>query len=122
MTVVVDPATFQYVEFDAARIAAAASELLGRLDMGARDLRIEIDETSPISRVVLVATGPQLVVRAESGAFEDTRRPRALSVLAVATALGRVLLRSRDRAGGRFADAPADADLSLAQTAAWDAW
>ena len=53
---------------------------------------IEVDETTPIARVQS-ELGDPIVVRAESGAFEDTRRPRQLSEVAVNTALGRTLLR-----------------------------
>ena len=58
----------------------------------------------------------------DSGAFEDTRRPRCLSETAVVTALGRSLLRVRDRLSGPFDDAPSDDDLTLAEFAAWDTY
>ena len=63
-----------------------------------------------------------LVVRADSGAFEDTRRPRQQSEVATATALGRVLLRAADRLHGGFGEAPPDLDLTLAQVAAWETY
>ena len=67
-------------------------------------------------------TGPPVVVHAESGAFEDTRKPRAMSDAAATLALARVLLRLRDRRDGGFAEAPPDDQLSLAQVAAWDSY
>ena len=69
-----------------------------------------------------VEVGDTLSIRAESGAFEDTRRPRQQSEVATATSLGRVLLRVRDRLTGGFGEAPPDEDLTLAQVAAWETY
>lgn len=120
MAVTVTPTEFQFVFFDAARIAAVGAEVLGLLGL-ADDLHIEVDERTPVARVT-VTDGSPVVVHAESGAFEDTRKPRAMSDAATTLALARVLLRLRDRRDGGFAEAPADADLSLAQVAAWDTY
>jgi hypothetical protein len=121
MAVTVSPDQFTMVLFDAASIRDCAEDVLARLDMGDRDLHIEVDETTPIARVRTEVTDT-IVVRAESGAFEDTRRPRCLSETALNTALGRSLLRVRDRLSGHFDDTPADDDLSLAESAAWDTY
>ena len=61
-------------------------------------------------------------IRADSGAFEDTRLPRQQSDDATATAVGRVLLRAKDRLTGGFGEAPADEQLTLAHTAAWETY
>ena len=103
-------------------IRDTASELLDRLGMADRDLRVDVDEASPIARVPASASVEPIVVLAESGGFEDTRRPRYAERAAVAANLGRVLLRVRDREDGGFADAPDDDELSLRQTAAWDTY
>jgi hypothetical protein len=120
MTVTVTPAEFTFVLFDAGTIRDAVEELLDRIGMAGRDVQLEVDESSPIARVQ-VQPGDPIVVVAESGAFEDTRKPRELSALAVATACGRMLLRTRDRETA-FADAPGDDELTLPQVAAWDAY
>ena len=119
MGVEVTPETFTYVLFDAPTIAGAVAELLERIGLDGRDVRVEVDETSPIARVQ-VQPGDPIVVLAESGAFEDARRPRELSELAVVTAAGRMLLRLSDREREGFRDAPPDDALTLAQSAAWD--
>jgi hypothetical protein len=121
MGVTVQPDTFTFVQFDAGAIRTAVEGLLERVGLADRDVQVDVDESSPIARVQVQAGDP-IVIIAESGAFEDTRRPRELSDLAVATACGRMLLRLRDREGGAFAEAPADAELTLPQTAAWDAY
>ena len=66
------------VLFGADGIRTCAEALLDRLGMTDQDVRIEVDESTPIARVQS-ELGDPIVVRAESGAFEDTRRPRHLS-------------------------------------------
>jgi hypothetical protein len=121
VTVVVRPDQFTMVLFEAATIERVMSELLARLDFGDRAVVVEVDEASPIARVTVQATDP-VILRVESGAFEDARRPRHLSEQAVAGTTGRVLLRLRDRRDGSFASAPPDDALSLAHASAWDAY
>jgi hypothetical protein len=120
MVVSVVPDQFQFVMFDAGAIAAIGTALMERLGLNDRDLEVVVDETTPLTRIT-VATGPTVVVSVESGAFEDTRKPRHLSERAVETSLGRVLVRARDRMDGSFGDAPPDDELTVQQVAAWDA-
>lgn len=123
MTTTVSPAIFRYVHFDADRIQSVADGLLVALGMDDCDVSIIVDETTPLSRTSVAITDDGTVrIDVESGAFEDLRRPRQQSETAVATALGRLLLRVHDRLSGGFGDAPADTELSLAQVAAWDAY
>jgi hypothetical protein len=121
MTVTVIPQTFNFVAYDAALIQRVTEELLDSLGMADRDVEIEVDETTPLARTRVVI-GDVIQIRAESGAFEDTKRPRQQSEVATATSIGRVLLRVRDRLSGGFGEAPADDDLSLAQVAAWETY
>lgn len=121
MSVSVTPQEFKYVAYDAALIQRVAEGLLSSLGLDDRDLNIEVDETTPLSRT-RVEIGDTISVRAESGAFEDTKRPRQQSEVATATSLGRVLLRVRDRLSGAFGDAPPDDELTLAQVAAWETY
>ena len=121
MGVTVTPQTFNFVAYDAALIQRVAEELLQSLGLADRDLNIEVDETTPLART-RVEVGDAISIRAESGAFEDTRRPRQQSEVATATSLGRVLLRVRDRLNVGFGDAPPDEDLTLAQVAAWETY
>ena len=121
MSVTVTPQTFNFVAYDAALIQRVAEEMLESLGLADRDLDIEVDETTPLART-RVEVGDAISIRAESGAFEDTRRPRQQSEVATSTSLGRVLLRVRDRLNGGFGDAPPDEDLTLAQVAAWETY
>ncbi len=121
MTVSVTPQQFTFVAFDAALIQRIASDLLTSLGLADHDVAIEVDETTPLARM-RVEAGDPISIRAESGAFEDPKRPRQQSETATATSLGRVLLRVRDRLLAGFGDAPPDDQLTLAQMAAWDTY
>jgi hypothetical protein len=124
MIVTVTPDTFSFVEFDAALIARITEDLAASMRLH-RDVRVEVDETTPLVKILIdVPTndGEPIVVHADSGAFEDTRRPRHQSENATATALGRVLYRAADRLTGGFGEAPPDNELTLAQTAAWETY
>lgn len=118
--VTVSPDEWHFVSFDGDRIAAVARTLLDELSLDV-DLRIEVDETTPLGRAAVASLEP-LVITAESGAFEDAKRPRQLSEQATADVLGRLLHRCRDRLDPAFGDPPPDADLTLQQTTAWDAY
>ncbi|CAB4882209.1 unannotated protein [freshwater metagenome] len=121
MTVSVTPATFSYVAFDAELIRSIAAGLLAALGMADHDVTIDVDETTPLARISCTID-ESIHVHVDSGAFEDTRKPRQQSETATATALGRVLLRARDRLVGGFGEAPPDKELSLAQVAAWETY
>jgi hypothetical protein len=120
MTVSVTPTTFSFVDFDAdliRRIGDGLVEVLG-LD---RPVHVEVDETTPLGRV-RTEIGDTITVHVESGAFEDSRKPREQSDVATTANLGRALLRARDRISGGFGEAPADDDLNLRQIAAWETY
>ena len=122
MTITVAPQTFRFVKFDSAVVTRVAQELTAMLDMQ-QPLHIEIDETTPLGRVrAALGEDGAITVHVESGAFEDSKRPREQSEVATAINLGRILLRVRDRLQGGFGDAPADEDLTLRQMAAWETY
>lgn len=122
MSVTVTPQEFRFVSYDAATIQRVADGLVGSLGLHDHAVIVEVDETTPLAKISYSIDGATISIRADSGAFEDTRRPRQLSEHAVATALGRVLLRARDRISGGFGEAPPDSELTLGQTAAWDSY
>jgi hypothetical protein len=120
MAVTVSPEEFKFVFFDASRIVAVAEKLLGEVGID-RDVAIEVDESTPLGRARVSSLDP-IVISAESGAFEDAKRPRHLSERAVADVVGKWLFRVRDRLDPAFGEPPADDQLSLAQTTAWDTY
>lgn len=121
MSVTVAPHDFRFVKFDAQVVQRVGDELLATLGID-RPLHVEIDETTPLGRVRATVNPDGIVVNVESGAFEDSKRPREQSETATAVSLGRILLRTRDRLQGGFGEAPADDELSLRQMAAWETY
>jgi hypothetical protein len=121
-SVTVTPETFSFVKFEAADIAEVARKAMDLVGLPAdSDLRVEVDETSPLGRTAVAGVDP-IVITAESGAFEDPKRPRLLNPTGVEDVLGRLLFRVKDRLGPGFADAPADDDLSVRQANVWDTY
>ncbi len=122
MNVEVTPETFTLVDFSSEVIADIASEV-GRA-LGLPDdlaVRVEVDETTPLGRFELASEDP-VVIKVESGALEDSKRPRQLSTIGTAIVLGLLLARVADRRSPGFADAPSEADITPHQLTAWEAY
>lgn len=120
MSVTVEPQQFKFVEFDASVIQRVADSLVAALGID-RPVHVAVDETTPLGRV-RAEVGDSITVHVQSGAFEDSRKPRHQSETATAATLGRVLLHVNDRLHGGFGEAPADDELTLRQSAAWDTY
>lgn len=119
-SVSVEPATFQFVTFDADLIRRIADGLVEALGID-RPVHVEVDESTPLGRM-RTEIADVITIHAESGAFEDSKRPRQQSDVATTANLGRALLRARDRIDGGFGEAPPDDELSLRQVAAWETY
>jgi hypothetical protein len=123
--VTVSPEEFVFVKFDGAEIAAVVAELAERLEI-ANPIRVVVDETTPLAKVYeevdAASSDATITLHAQSGALEDRQHPMSFSATGAREALGRILLRARDRMRADFADAPADLDLTLTQNAAWDTY
>ncbi len=119
-TVTVSPEEFTLVFFEAEHIASKAGEIAHRVGLDA-DIRIEVDEASPLSRIRVRSVDP-VELWAQGGAFEDPKRPRYISERNLAEALGRLILRARDRRDPAFGEVPADDDLTLQQHNVWDTY
>lgn len=118
--VVVVPAEFHYVSYNAGQIEHLALELLESVGFpGDEEITVEVDEKTFFGRSQVVRAEP-LHLRFESGAFEDAKRPRQFSEEGARESLGVVLLRALDRRQAAFGDAPADDELTLGQRVAWD--
>jgi hypothetical protein len=122
VTTTVTPQEFKLVSYDAAEIASIVDELCSAIGLGPdADITIEVDESTPLGRASVTSFDP-VVIAVESGALEDPKRPRNLSRTGSADVLGRLLFRVRDRSDPGFGDPPADAELTLPQSVAWDAY
>ncbi|NND74835.1 MAG: hypothetical protein HKN44_07485 [Ilumatobacter sp.] len=123
--VTVTPGVFRNVRFDAAELAALVTELAAESGV-TNPIHIIVNEATPLAKLSAQFDdgGPDatLVIRAESGALENTKQLQTFGRERAAESLGRMLLRARDRMRDDFADAPPDRQLTLAQNAAWDAY
>lgn len=118
----VTPEEFSLVEYDATRIASIADGL--RHDVGLPadlEIQVDVDETTPMGRARIVSVDP-VVLRFESGALEDPKRPRQLSEEGARDAIGRLLFRLRDALDPGFG-LPQDLDeVPAAHQVAWDTY
>ena len=120
MPVEVRPETFSMVFFDAAEIRAIVEKLVAEIGLPADlSVTIEVDESTPMGRARVASTDP-LVITAESGALEDVKRPRQMSVEGTTDVLGKLLFAVHDRLDPAFGDPPADDDLTLQESVAWE--
>jgi hypothetical protein len=119
--VTIEPEEFTLVEFDRDELTALLERLLDVTGVEL-PLTLEVDQTTPLGHAAVKELGDRVVLHVESGALEDPRRLRKLSVSGSATVLGRLLFRVRDRLDPAFGDPPADDDLSLQLSTAWDVY
>jgi hypothetical protein len=122
MAVTVTPEQFALVDFEVSRIASVVEMLLPRVGLPEdADVRIEVNETTPMGRVRLVTIDP-ITITAESGALEDPKAPRQLSEPGTAEALGRMLLMARDRLDHSFGAPAIDDEIPGGVAMAWDVY
>ena len=122
MPVEVRPETFSMVLFDAAEIRAIADKLVSEIGLPADlPVTVDVDETTPMGRAVVTSLSP-VVLSLESGALEDPKRPRQLDAEGAADVIGRLLYEVHDRLDPAFGDPPADDDLTLPQSVAWQVY
>jgi hypothetical protein len=122
MPVEIRPETFSMVLFDAAEIRAIVEKLQGELGLPADlSITVDVDETTPMGRALLSSLDP-VVLSIESGALEDPKRPRMIDPDGATDVIGRLLFELRDRLDPAFGDAPADDDLTLPQSVAWQVY
>lgn len=115
------PATFTLVSYDAADIARLVGEVAERVGLGDARIRVEVDESVPLA-LSRVTDGDPVVIWVEGGAFEDPKKIRNLSPLAVQTVATRLLSRIADRRRPGFGSAPPEGELSVPEIDAWDVW
>jgi|SRR5581483_323860 len=123
MAVTVIPEAFTLVNFESSEIRSVVEELIPAIGLPADlDVRIEVDETTPLGRASVESAGDPVVIKVESGALEDPKRPRRVSRSGTADVLGRLLFRVHDRRTPGFGEPPPDGEISLPHSVAWDAY
>jgi hypothetical protein len=116
----VSPETSNYVEFDVMELYAITEKAASHAGLGDVDIEVDIDDSSPLTRVAIDSFKDSIVLRIDGGAIEDPTNPRHLSDILAPDVIARLLLRCADRRSGRYDDAPPEADLSLQEQIAWD--
>jgi hypothetical protein len=122
MPVEVRPTEFSMVFFDAAEIQGIVEQLVTEVGLPADlSVTLDIDETTPMGRARVASVDP-LVITAESGALEDVKAPRRLSRTGTLDVIGKLLFSVRDRLDPAFGDPPADDELTLQESVAWEVY
>lgn len=120
--VTVSPEKFSFVDYHADVIASVVATLRDRVQLPADlPIHVEVDETTPLGRAEVTSTDP-VVVQVESGAFEHLHKPRQFDPDRATDVLGRIFFRLRDRLDPAFGEPPADEDIPLDLSAAWDVY
>lgn len=126
-TVSVTPEQYSLVFFDSAHIRTMVEDIGAKVGLPESvEIQVRVDEAIPLGRVHVVSLEP-VVLEVQGGALEDPKRPRHMSDRAITDVVGRVLYRVKDRLDPAFSASPAgappaDADLTLQQSTAWDAY
>lgn len=122
MPVQIRPDTFSMVFFDAAEVQGIVEKLVAEVGLPADlSVTIEIDETTPMGRARVASYDP-VVITAESGALENVKAPRKLSVDGTVDVIGKLLLSVRDRTDPAFGEPPVEDDLTLQESVAWEVY
>ena len=120
MPVEIRPSEFSMVFFDAAEIQGIVEKLVAEVGLPAdASVTVEIDETTSMGRARVASLDP-IVITAESGALEDVKATRKLSEVGTLDVIGKLLFSIRDRLNPAFGDPPADDDLTLQESVAWE--
>lgn len=119
--VAVSPEIFDKVFFQHAEVLAsveAAIDLVaGAAGLG--DIEIQIDENVQTNRVSVSGSSP-VVFQIQSGAMEDTTKPRTFSDLQTKINVARLLYEALDRADDSFGAPPIGGEISTQARGAWD--
>ena len=122
MPVEIRPSEFSMVFFDAAEIQGIVEKLVAEIGLPADlTVTVEVDETTPMGRARVASLDPVLIT-AESGALEDVKAPRRLSEVGTLDVIGKLLFAVRDRRDAGFGTPPADDDLTLQESVAWEVY
>ncbi|MEZ5340775.1 MAG: hypothetical protein R2706_04805 [Acidimicrobiales bacterium] len=121
--VTITPETFAKVLFDAEEIRRAAHEAVALVPgfVDTRSVELLVDEERPTTRVAVSSLDP-VVLAVESGALEETKRPRTLSPQRTTATVARLLFEVLDRESSDFGAPELGEPRRLAAKVAWDVY
>ncbi len=124
-SITVTPDPFTLVPYDSGEIRALLEEAaaLAQIPPGV-DVDLVVDEElfAPLTGHMSDVVDGRVVLWISGANFEDNKRPCHFSADQARLDLAVMALRASDRLSDDFADAPADADISRGERAAWDAY
>lgn len=123
--ITVTPDPFTLIAYDAAEIRSLLEEAvaLASIPPGV-DIELNVDQElfAPLTGHMSDVVDGKIVLWVSGGNFEDNKRPTHFSADQARADLAVMALRAKDRLSDDFAAAPADAQLSRGERAAWDAY
>jgi hypothetical protein len=125
VTVRVSPDPFTLIAYDVAEIIAIVEDAAALIDFPSGvDVDLDVDEElfAPLTGHMSDVVDGRAKLWISGANFEDSRRPRHFSAEQARRDLAIMLLRAKDRLGEDFAAAPAEAELSRGERAAWDVY
>jgi hypothetical protein len=125
VTVRVTPDPFTLIAYDVAEITVIVEDAAALVDFPPGvDIDLEVDEElfAPLTGHMSDVVDGRAKLWISGANFEDSRRPRHFSAEQARRDLTLTLLRAKDRLSEGFADAPAEAELSRSERAAWDVY
>lgn len=121
----VSPSTFTKVEYQLDQIVAVVEEVQATIGAGTglagRDVELVIDEDQPTARMAVTSIDP-IVFALDSGAFEDTRRPREFGIELASVSMASLFLEYLDRADEAFGAPELGQPTDLADKVAWSVY
>ena len=125
MTTTVTPDPFHLVLYDTATIRTIVDDVAAAIEFPPGvDVSLTVDEAlpHPILATFADVVDGTAVLWVAGGNFEARDQPRAFSELHARADITHMLLRAKDRLVGGFEGSPPDAQLTLGERAAWDAY
>jgi hypothetical protein len=119
------PEQFTLVPYDSAELLGVLEDALALVDFPQNvDVTLEVDEElfPPLVGFAVDAVDGHAHIWISGANLEDVKRPRHFSRDRAFFDLVLCSLRAKDRLSDDFADAPPDAQLTLAELAAWAVW
>lgn len=119
------PEQFSLVEYDSTDVVAVIEEAAAIVGFPTDvDIVVEVDEElfAPLVGSAADVVDGHAHIWISGANLEDVTRPRHFSAERSRLDFVIALLRAKDRLGTDYEDAPPDAELTLAERTAWEAW
>jgi len=121
--ITVTPSSFTKVEFAVEQIVDVGTRVMAAIEGVPGDLDVElvIDEDQPTARMAIRSLDP-VVFALDSGALENTRRPREFGEELASVSLASLWIEYLDRTNDAFGAPPLGEPTDLADKIAWSAY